>query len=140
MAEIRRELTDVVGPRPPSEAELASAQDQATLPLPGRWETLEAVAADIGELVRFSLPDDHWNRYAARVRALDLAQVTAAARALVAPERLVWLVVGDAAAIEPGLRAAGFPAPHRLDADGNSARPPAEAEAQRGEAERSRTD
>ena len=42
------------------------------------------------------------------MRALDLAQVTAAGKALVAPQRLVWLVVGDRAVIEPGIRALGL--------------------------------
>jgi zinc protease len=66
------------------------------------------VARDVAEQVRFGLPDDYWSRYAGRVSALDLAQVSAAGRALVAPERLVWLVVGDRAVIEPGIRALGL--------------------------------
>ena len=71
MGEIRREIAEVLGPHPPTADELASTQDQATLTLPGRWETAEAVAQDVGELVRFGLPDDYWTTYAGRVRALD---------------------------------------------------------------------
>jgi zinc protease len=108
MAEIRGELEAAVGRRPPRAEELASAKDQATLTLPGRWETSSAVARDIAEQVRFGLPGDHWDRYAGRVRALDLAQVSSAGKALVAPRRLVWLVVGDRAVIEPGIRALGL--------------------------------
>jgi zinc protease len=108
LGEIRRELEAVLGRRPPSAEELASAKDQATLTLPGRWETSEAVARDVAEQVRFELPDDYWSRYAGSVRALDLAQVTAAGKALVAPQRMVWLVVGDRAVIEPGIRALGL--------------------------------
>ena len=80
MGEIQREIAEVLGRRPPTADELASTQDQATLTLPGRWETAAAVAQDVGELVRFGLPDDYWTTYAGRVRALDLPQVTAAAR------------------------------------------------------------
>jgi zinc protease len=108
MAEIRRELEAVLGRRPPSAEELASAKDQATLTLPGRWETSEAVARDVAEQVRFGLPDDYWSGYAGSVRALDLAQVSAAGKALLAPPRLVWLVVGDRALIEPRIRALGL--------------------------------
>ena len=108
MGEIRRELEAVRGRRPPTAEELASAKDQATLTLPGRWETSDAVARDVAEQVRFGLPDDYWNRYAERVRALDLAQVSAAGKALISPQRMVWLVVGDRAAIEPGIRALGL--------------------------------
>jgi zinc protease len=108
MAEIRRELADALGPRPPDDEEVASAKNQATLTLPGRWETVAAVAQDVAELVRFGLPDDYWSGYAQRVRALDRGQVAAAGPALVAPSQLVWLVVGDRAAIEPGIRALGW--------------------------------
>jgi zinc protease len=125
MAEIRREIRDALGPRPPTADELASTQDQATLTLPGRWETAAAVAGDVGTLVRFDLPDDYWSSYAARVRALGLPQVAAAGRALVAPERLVWLVVGDRAAIEPGIRKLGLGELHLLDASGRPLAAPA---------------
>jgi zinc protease len=121
MAEIRRELEDALGRRPPGAEELASVKDQATLTLPGRWETVRAVAQDIAELVRFGLPDDHWNGYADRVRALDLAQVTAAGRALVVPSQIVWLVVGDGASIEPAIRKLGWGELRRLDSDGADA-------------------
>jgi zinc protease len=131
MAEIRRELEAVRGRRPPTSQELASAKDQATLTLPGRWETSEAVAQDVAEQVRFGLPDDYWSRYAGRVRALDLAQVSAAGKALVAPQRLVWLVVGDRAAIEPGIRALGLGEIRELKPDGSGPAPAAPTAAAR---------
>jgi len=123
MQEIRREIREALGPRPPTPDELASTQDQATLTLPGRWETAGAVAQDVGELVRFGLPDDYWNGYAAQVRALTLPQVSAAGKVLVAPERLIWLVIGDRAVIEPGIRKLGIGELHVLDAQGRAALP-----------------
>ena len=80
MQEIQREIKAALGPRPPTADELASTQDQATLTLPGRWETAASVAQDVAEQVRFGLPDDYWTTYAARVRALDLTQVKTAGR------------------------------------------------------------
>jgi zinc protease len=127
MAEIRRELEAVLERRPPTAEELASAKDQATLTLPGRWERSASVAEAVAEQVRFGLPDDHWSGYAGRVRALDLAQITAAGRALIAPKRLVWLVVGDRAAIEPGIRALGLGELRTLSADGSITAPAAPA-------------
>ena len=121
MLEIRREIDGALGPKPPTAEELATTQDQATLTLPGRWETSAAVAQDVGELVRFDLPDDYWTRYAGRVRALDLAGVAAAGRALVERDRLVWLVVGDRAQIEPDIRKLGFGELRVLNADGSRA-------------------
>jgi zinc protease len=125
MQEIQREIKSALGPRPPTPTELASTQDQATLTLPGRWETAASVAQDVAEQVRFGLPDDYWTTYAARVRALDLAQVKTAGAALVAPQRLIWLVVGDRAVIEPGIRALGLGELRELKADGSSAAPTA---------------
>ncbi len=127
MQEIRREVIEALGPRPPTADELASTKDQTTLTLPGRWETAGSVAQDVGELVRFGLPDDYWTTYADRVRALELAQVTNAGKALVARDRLIWLVVGDRAKIEPGIRALGFGELHVLDADGSAASVPGSA-------------
>jgi zinc protease len=127
MLEIRREIEGALGRRPPTADELARAKDQATLTLPGRWETSESVATDLAELVRFDLPDDHWSTYAARVRALDLAQVRAAGKALVSPERLVWLVVGDRAKVEPAIRKLGFGELRVLDGNGRPLAQPSAA-------------
>jgi zinc protease len=119
MREIERELTEFVGARAATEAEVATSKRRSTLSLPGRWETAQAVARDIAELVRFDLPDDYWDDYAELVGALEVADVSAAAERHLKPEGLTWLVVGDLATIEAEVRALGFGAIRILDADGN---------------------
>ena len=53
------------------------------------------------------------------MRALSLPQVTSTAREVVRSDRLVLVVVGDRARIEPGIRALGLGTVKILDADGN---------------------
>ncbi len=95
MSEIEQEIQGISGDRQPTEAEVARVKDQDVLTLPGRWETDSAVADAIGELVRFGLPDDYWDRYPERVRALDVQAVGSAASEYIHPRRLTWVVIGD---------------------------------------------
>ena len=120
MAEIDQEINGIRGGggRPPTAEELARVKDQRTLTLPGRWETNRAVMADLVEMVRFGLPDDHWETYADTVRALDLDDVAAEADRFLQPDRLIWVVVGDRARIEESVRALGLGELRFLDADG----------------------
>ncbi len=119
MAEIQKEITGVRGAKPPTADELARAQDSRTLSLPGRWETSRAVIGSIAEMVQFGLAEDHWTTYSGKVRALDLAQVSAAAKEVVHPDKTVWVVVGDREKIEAGIRELGFGEVQLIDADGN---------------------
>ena len=121
MQEIKREIEEFVGTRAATDAEVATSKKRSTLTLPGRWETARAVARDIAELVRFGLPDDYWNNYAELVSGLDVADVNSAAKRLLQPERLTWVVVGDLSVIEADVRAAGFGAVRIVDVDGNPA-------------------
>ena len=118
MVEIKRELDDFVGGRPPTAAEVATSKNGSTLTLPGRWETSRAVARDIAALVRFHLPDDYWSRYAELVSRLTVREVDAAAKRLLAPDRLTWVVVGDRSVVEKKVRALGYAEIAVIDADG----------------------
>jgi zinc protease len=119
MQEIERELTEFVGARAATPAEVATTKRRSTLSLPGRWETAQAVARDIAELVRFGLPDDYWDDYAELVGALDVADVNAAAEEHLQPERLTWLVVGDLDVIEAEVRALDLGEIRIVDVDAN---------------------
>jgi zinc protease len=121
MVEIKREIGDFVGRRPPTAQEVATSKNGSTLTLPGRWETARAVARDVASLVRFRLPDDYWSRYAELVSRLTVRDVDAAAKRLLDPERLTWVVVGERAAIEAKVKALGFGEIAIIDADGKPA-------------------
>jgi len=119
MAEIYREASEIRGERPPAADEVSRAKDKNTLTLAGRWETADAVADSLSEMVRFGLPDDYWTTYPDQVRALSDSQVAGAANEVVQPDSMVWVVVGDRARIEEGIRSLGFGDIVLMDADGN---------------------
>jgi zinc protease len=118
MRELLKEFSGIGGDRPPTDEEVRRARDALTLPLAGRWETVRAVSESIGEIVRFGLPDDYYATFADRVRATTREEVAAAGR-LIDPAQLVWVVAGDRAVIEPGLRGLGLGEIRIIDADGN---------------------
>lgn len=118
MLELRKEIMGIMGDKPPTPAEIAKAKDLQTLTLPGRWETHRSVLGSIIEMVEYDLPEDHWTAYPATIRKLSEAQVADAARDILEPAKTVWVVVGDRAKIEPGLREIGFDNIQVIDADG----------------------
>jgi zinc protease len=80
---------------------------------------MSAVGNSIDEIVRFGLPDDYFNTFSQRVRALGLDDVNGIAKKVIHPGNLVWVVVGDRAKIEPGIRELNIGEVSLMDADGN---------------------
>jgi zinc protease len=116
--ELRGELDAIRGARPVTAEELLAAKNGLTLSLPGQWETSAAVVGSLAEIVRFGFDDGYYDGFAARVRAVTLDDV-ARASAVLRPDRLVWVIAGDRAKIEPGLRELGLGPIKIIDADGN---------------------
>jgi zinc protease len=119
MIEMDKELRGILGKRPITEEELGKSQKNQTLKLPGSWETNDRVAASIGEIVRFGLPEDYFTTYPDKVRALSLADLTKAADEVVHPDQMVWIIVGDRSKIESGIKELGWGDIQLLDQDGN---------------------
>jgi zinc protease len=117
--ELNKEFRGIVGNRPPVAAELQRAQNSMTLKLPGSRETIDAVGSSILEQVQFGLPDDYYATFAQKVRSLTVPAVTDAAKSTIRPDNLVWVVVGDRAKIEAGIRQLGLGEVKFLDANGN---------------------
>jgi zinc protease len=116
--ELLKEMRGIRGDRPVTADELQGAQNNLTLSLPGQWETSEAVLGSLAEIVRFGFDDRYYDGYAAKVRGTSLADVGAAA-GVIQPDKLVWVIAGDRAKIEPGLRELGIGEVKAIDADGN---------------------
>ena len=118
MIEMRKELTELVGARPVTADELAKAQSGLTDSLPGRWEAAAAVQGSMSQIVTLGLPDDHFDTYAGRIRAVTLDDSARAAAKIVRPSELVWVVVGDRSKIEKDIRDLKFGDVFIVDADG----------------------
>lgn len=119
MVEMDKELRGILGPRPVNGEELATAQKNQTLSLPGQWETIGAVSGSLGEIVTFGLPENYFTTYPEKVRALTVSDMTTAAQKAVHPDQLAWVVVGDRSKIEKSVRELGWGEVQLLDADGN---------------------
>jgi zinc protease len=117
-AELLKELRGIVGDRPIQPDELERAKASLTLTLPGVWETMDAVAGSVDDIVAFGLDDDYFDTYAGKIRSQSLSTVTAAARSTVQPDHMVWIFVGDRAKIEAPIRQLGLGEVQALDADG----------------------
>jgi zinc protease len=118
LAEAVKELRQVVADKPMTAAEIADAKDRMIKTLAGRWETSAAVAGALGEIVTYGLPDDYYVKYADAVRNTTDAQVNAAAKKFVDPGRLTWVIIGDRAKIEAGIKELKLGEVMLLDADG----------------------
>ncbi len=119
MVEIDRELRGILKDRPVTPEEFTFAQESMTLSLPGSRESMNQLAAGIQEIVSFGLPDDHFETFPGKVRALRREDVSAAAERVLRPDRMVWVVVGDREKIEQGIKELNFGPVSYLDADGN---------------------
>ncbi len=119
MIEVDKELRGIIGAHPITAEELSKAQKNRTLTLPGAWETNGRVESSIAEIALYALPDDYFTTYPEQVRALSTADVEGITQKIVHPDHVIWLVVGDRAKIESGIRELGWGEIHFLDADGN---------------------
>jgi zinc protease len=118
LVEMNKEFRGIVGDNPIGNDELAKVQANETLKLPGSRETLDALGQSIVDLVQFGLPDDYYDTYAGKVRALRTSDVNQAAKEVVLPDNLIWIVVGDRAKIEAGVREVNLGEFRLMDADG----------------------
>src|SRR5271165_3204974 len=95
-----KELTDITGRRPVTDAELAFAKQGIIQGFPSRFETTFGVAGQIAVLVENDLPDDEFIHYQDRVEAVTRADVDRVAREYVTPASMSILIVGDRSSVE----------------------------------------
>jgi zinc protease len=104
VVELDKELRGIVKDRPIESNELSRAQASLTLTLPGSWETMAALSGAIVDIVSFGLDDRYYDTFADKVRSQTIQSLTEVAAEVVHPDQLIWVIVGDRAKIEPGIR------------------------------------
>lgn len=77
--------------------------------LPGSFETSSDLLGALLQIDTLRRPDDYYARLPARYRAMSAKQLDEAIRAAVRPDGFIWVVVGDAAKVEPQLKDIGLP-------------------------------
>ncbi len=108
ISEFLKELRGIRGEIPVTASELEYAKQGILRGFPRGFETPDQIAGRLSALALYNLPDDYYNNYSARVRAVTLADITRVANRYLTPERMAILVVGDRKAVEPGLRSLGI--------------------------------
>ncbi len=107
--ETLKEYEDVHGRRPITEDEFERAKQSLIRGYPPTFETPGQVLRRLIEVVHFGLPDDYFESVIPSLEAVKLADVHRVAEEHLHPDRLSFIVVGDRAVIEPGLRELGLP-------------------------------
>jgi zinc protease len=92
---------------PVSQEELSLATSYLDGVFPIRYETTGAIAAALANLVLYGLPDDYFDRYRERVRAVTRDDVLRAATTYLQPDRMQVVAVGDPATVVAPLEALG---------------------------------
>lgn len=119
VTELRKEITDFLSTRPPTQEELDKVKTNQVLKLPGQWETNSSVNGSVRNMLRYGLPDNYYETYDGNVRDLSLNDIKEVSKSVVKPEEVNWFMVGDRAKIITKLDELGFDDIIEVDADGN---------------------
>jgi predicted Zn-dependent peptidase len=96
------------GTRPVTAAERAEAVDSNVRSLPGSFESGRSLLGALSRNRLLGRPDDYYATLGARLQALEVADVQAAAAGL-STRNFTWVVVGDAGMVLPQLKRLGLP-------------------------------
>jgi zinc protease len=108
MAEMRREMLDILDARPITKEELESWRRHSLLSVAGETAGLGDLSGAIETLVRRQLSDDYWSTYADKLRAVTLDAVKEACRRFADPSRKIWMIDTDAAHTESAIQSLDF--------------------------------
>lgn len=123
MTEIQKEFQDIAGSRPLTTDELEKIKSAETLSLPGSRETLGQVGTSILDLVHLNFPDDYYESIVGKIAALKPSDIDSAAKAVLRPNQLVWIVIGDQRKIESEVEKLQWGTVSLLDIEGNGLAP-----------------
>ncbi|HQV50168.1 MAG TPA: pitrilysin family protein [Dokdonella sp.] len=118
--EILKESRAIIGTRPVTDEELARAKAQSIRALPGSFETTRSVLGVLVGNALYTRADDYVTTLKAKYEAQTDADIEAAAKQIIQPDALTWVIVGDLKKIEQPLRALKLGEVSVLDADGKT--------------------
>jgi predicted Zn-dependent peptidase len=103
------QVSGFVGRRGVSDVELTRVINGNTRQLAGQFETSQAVLAALRSNALYKRPDNYWEAVSDRYRGMTVSTIDQAARQVIDPKKMVWVVVGDAAKVRPQLTGLGLP-------------------------------
>ena len=119
LGEFMKELKGIVGSRPITDEELATAKDALIQRLPGMFASVSGVNQAITTIWVQGLAEDYYQQYSKAVGAITKDDVLRVAKKYVDVDHLAIVIVGDRASIEAPLKAAGVGPIAILDDYGN---------------------
>ncbi len=119
LKELVQEYANITGAKQITAEELRFAQNNATLSLPGNFETAGQLSGAYQNIIQYKLPKDYYNTFTSEVMAMTPEQANSLAARTIAPSKLVWVVVGDMSKVEAGVRGLNLGEVIKLDVDGN---------------------
>ncbi len=122
LREIVKEARDFTGARPATADEIAKIKSRNVRSLPGRYETIASLLGALYDITLYGRPDDYVQTLKSRIESQKDEDVRAAAKQIVTPEHLTWVVVGDLAKIEQPVRKMNLGEVQVLDVDGKPVR------------------
>ena len=120
--EIIKEVTDLLGPKPPQDAEIALMRKNKVLTLPGRFQSADALLGYIMDNDVRGRDYSYAEKLPEKYRKLTSALIEKTARKYLHPETLTWVVVGDLDKIEQKIRDLNIGTVEVVDARGNKIR------------------
>ena len=117
------EYKNIVGGKPITEPELKDEQSNATLALPGSFETTQQLSGAYANILQYNLPENYYNTFTQKVLAVTPSEANEVAKKYIEPNHLVWVVVGDMSKVEAGIRSLNIGEVHKIDPDGNPVQP-----------------
>jgi len=84
-----------------------------------RFETLGALLGMVNQIANYDLPDDFIKEQETIIRNMTIDEHKQLAQKYISPDKMIYLVVGDAASQMHQLRNLGLGAPILIDKDGN---------------------
>jgi zinc protease len=109
VAALIADIKTFLGPKGTTPEELERTVNGSIRELPGNFETSDAVLSAMQRIIYLGRPDNFYETLADRYRAMTAADFDKAARAAIDPNKLVFVVVGDAAKVKPQLDKLGLP-------------------------------
>jgi zinc protease len=122
VAEILKEARAVIGDRPLTDVEIGKIKTQRVRALPGSFETTASVLGILSGNSLYGRPDNYVQTLKSRIEGQKDADVEGAAREVIQPDALTWVIVGDLKQIEKPVRALKLGEVKVLDADGKVVR------------------
>lgn len=108
LKELVKELNAYKGDVPPTSDELQRVVFDKVRSLPGQFETSSAVLSSLLSSNRFDRPLNYPESLPEKYGRLSTADLEKAAAQVLNPEKLTWMIIGDASVIKAEVEAAGI--------------------------------